>query len=219
MGETVDFRPRFIRKQPRRPVPARNLISLEVFSIYGWGVDDMAEITTFVRYLARSAPHLREVSLASVSAGAALALRHAISTSLIGLDLRDMVNLDDVGFATLLRSRTGRRLRSLTVPHMRMFEEEWQYGVLDRHRAQAVRAILDSSGSDDDGDTPPPPIRSSVATAVNAEGPWPLGPEPRLRRLRRVDVSILNEEQRSAAKRLFNGRRLVFTPYAIVPPL
>jgi hypothetical protein len=223
MGETVRAWPRFVRTRPRRRVPAKDLIALEVFSIYGWGQEEIPEVTAFVRYLARSAPHLREVGLVTTTASTALALRHAISTSLTGLDLRCVDDLDDVGLATLLRSRTGRRLRSLTVPHMGMFGEEWQYGVLNgtHQRAQSqaqIRAILGSSGSDGDGNTPPP-LQSPAAAAANAEGPWRLGAEPRLRHLRRVDLSVLSEERRSVAERLFNGQRVAFTPYAIVPPL
>jgi hypothetical protein len=105
-----------------------------------------------------------------------------------------------------------------------MFAEEWQYGVLNtghqkaQSRAQ-IRAILGSSGSDGDDGNTPPPLQSPAVAAANAEGPWRLGAEPTLRHLRRVDLSVLSEEKRSVAERLFNGQRVVFTPYAIVPPL
>jgi hypothetical protein len=51
---------------------------------------DGLPLTLCWSYLARGAPHLREVGLVSATARAALALRHAMSTSLTGLDLRNM---------------------------------------------------------------------------------------------------------------------------------
>jgi hypothetical protein len=224
-GSTVDFRPPFVRNRPRRSVAAaKDLIALEVFSIYGWGVDDdeTAEVTPFMRYLARSAPHLREVGLVNATMRAALALRHAVSTSLTGLDLRRIDGLDDFGLATLLRSRAGRRLRSLTVKHDMMFDIAWPYAVLNRpHRGQSS-----GSGSDDgdvgrfgcdSGNTPPQEL--SPAAAVATTGSLRLDPEPRLRRLRRVDVGVLFKENRAVAHNVFNGPRVVFTPYAVVPLL
>jgi hypothetical protein len=218
IGETAPRAwPRFVRTRPRHRVPEKDLISLEVFSIYGWGLEEFAEITPFVRYLARSAPHLREVGLANATAGAALALRHAVSTSLTGLDIRYMDDLDDAGFATLLRSRAGRRLRSLTVPHPRIFAEEWQYAVLNVSDGDGDGAENDLCRGSSSRHGSTPPLLNSPAAEANADGPWRLGPEPRLRRLRRVDVSRV--EELPVAERVFNGRRVMFTPYFVVPPL
>jgi hypothetical protein len=180
-----------------------------------------------MRYLARSAPHLREVGLAYASGGATLALRHAISTSLTGLDLRN-AEIDDDEFATLLCSRTGRRLRSLAVPHFLMFATEAPYAALNRPRGTSSVMTSNASGSDsdnapnnggDDGSNTPLVLRSRTTVATsNAGGRWRLGPETRLRRLRRVDARFFDGKW-AAAERLFNGPRVAFTPYAIVPPL
>jgi hypothetical protein len=95
------------------------LIPLEVFNVFGgrrWDLDGR-DVEPFMRYLARCAPRLREVGLYRVWESAVLPLRRTISTVLTGLDLRHVAGLNDLTLATLLRSRTGRRLRSLSVVH------------------------------------------------------------------------------------------------------
>jgi hypothetical protein len=232
--------PPFIRKRPRHHVAAKDMIPLEVFSLYGWRLDDMTEMTPFMRYLARSAPHLREVGLVNASASAVVALRHAVSTSLTGLDLRYIEDLDDLDLATLLRSHAGRRLRFLRVERdTRLFEHHWPYAVLARHKGgpTAMSFVpmsgLSESDSDatsgrgygntgdyDNGSTAP---LESAAAAANAGAvdvaSWRLGPEPRLRRLRRVHVRMTWQKNIDLAHTVFNGPRVVFAPYAVVPPL
>jgi hypothetical protein len=214
-GWTVGVRPRFTRRRPRHCVETKDLIPLEVFSVYGWRTDELMDIKPFMRYLARSAPHLREVGLVNVNTRAVLALRHAISTSLTGLDLRYIDDMGDLALMTLLRSRAGRRLRSLRLAHDSMFEEEWTYAALSRHPGTEV-TMPDGSCSNSDSDTG---NTTQHSPATETAGPWRLGPEPRLRRLRRVHVRTVYTKHKKLAHAVFNGPRVVFAPYAVVPPL
>jgi hypothetical protein len=229
-GSTVGFRPRFVRKRPRRFAGAKDLIPLEVFSIYGWRPQRRIAVTQFMRYLARNAPHLREVGLVRATGKAVLALRHAASTSLTGLDLRYIESFHDVGLATLLSSRVGRRLRSLRVNADDLFRRQWPYAALNRREAKAAaRASMmlmlsDESTSDTDaahstseeGDNNE---RDADVTEATTEGQRWLGSERRLRRLRHLHIQTRRAHHEEAAHAVFNGKRVVFTPYAVVPPL
>jgi hypothetical protein len=213
-------RPRFVRTRSRRRAAEKDLIPLEVFSIYGWRDEGKkSQVTPFMRYLARSAPHLREVALVNANARGVLALRHAISTSLTGLDLR-YGGLGDIELATLLRSRTGRRLRSLMVAGEHIFHDVSHYAVLMRPGANAPYiASLLSDGSDGDANNNPvhgssgAPLPPSPAEYSHR---WVDDPEPRLPRLRRLDVRC---REGTDVEAIFNGPRLVWTSYAVVPPL
>jgi hypothetical protein len=131
--------PRAVSRSRRRPGGAARglfgLILLEVFNLYGGRRRSAVsrDVEPFVRYLAHCAPHLREVGLFCTADSAVLALRRAISTKLSGIDLRYVSGLDDVTLATLLRSRTGRRLQSLSVVHTgysAVLQDPWVYGAL-----------------------------------------------------------------------------------------
>jgi hypothetical protein len=118
------------------------LIPLEVFNIYGGRRCDIdsRDVEPFMRYLAGCAPHLREVGLFRADGYAVLTLRRTISTTLTGLDLRHVAGLDDLIFATFLRSRNGRRLRSLSVVakgYGETLRDEWPYDTLGYYISSA----------------------------------------------------------------------------------
>jgi hypothetical protein len=187
------------------------------------------EMKPFMRYLARSAPYLREVGLVNGSSRAVLALRHAISTSLTGLDLRYIDDMGDLSLVTLLRSRAGRRLRSLRLQHYdTLFHLQWPYAVLNRRRGDTARARLmmsdesdrDScSGSDGDATNDISGGNDTIESNAAAAPQWQLGPERRLRRLRTVHIRGRRRDATETVHAVFNGKRIVFTPFAVVPPL
>jgi hypothetical protein len=129
------------------------LIPLEVFNLYGGRrcATDSRDVEPFMRYLAGCAPHLREVGLFCTGDSAVLALRRTISTKLTSLDLRHVAGLDDLTFATFLRSRTGRRLRSLSVVgkgYCEMLRDEWPYDALG-HRTSSASDTDRADGIDE----------------------------------------------------------------------
>jgi hypothetical protein len=135
------------------------LISLEVFRLFGGRRRhlDLLDVEPFVTYLARCAPHLREVGLFCVETSAVLPLRRTLSTEFTSLDLRHIWGLDDLTLATLLRSRTGRQLHSLKIVYNSfpsLFEQEWVYAAL-RHGGASDRddvgGAADDAGSGDNG--------------------------------------------------------------------
>jgi hypothetical protein len=127
-----------------------------VFNLYGgrnWDIDSR-DVEPFMRYLARCAPHLREVGLFCADESAVLPLRRTISTKLTSLDLRHIEGLDDLTFATFLRSRNGRRLRSLSVAHKGfdgILRDEWPYDALGRRTASASDTDRADGAAADDG--------------------------------------------------------------------
>jgi hypothetical protein len=98
-----------------------------------------------------------------------------------------------------------------------MFSDDRPYAVLN--------GPDDSGGSDCDGTKNDVGDSSNVhgktpqRAATPNVGSWRLGPDLRLRRLRRVDVRDLPKKNRDVAHGVFNGPRVVFAPYAVVPPL
>jgi hypothetical protein len=212
--------PGFVRTPPRRRAAEKDLIPLEVFSVYGWRDDERQTVLTpFMRYLARSAPHLREVGLVNTCFRGALALRHAVSTSLTGLALRHMTGVSDTELATLLCSRMGRRLRSLMVEHDDIFDEECcpVYAALMRPAAASAPHDASSSlsdGSDGDASNSGSGNRGSD---IDLYDEWWLDEEPRLPRLRRLVVRTEQVDGWTRVAAFFNGPRVMLAPYAVVP--
>jgi hypothetical protein len=144
------------------------LIPLEVFRLFGGRRRhmDTLDLQPFVSYLARCAPHLREVGLFGVEASAVLPLRRTISLVFNSLDLRHIWGLDDSTLATLLRYPTGRQLHSLKIVHKNcasLFDNQWYYNALGYGGAREDDVddedyfFSDETDSDGDGNNPPVP--------------------------------------------------------------
>jgi hypothetical protein len=76
-----------------------------------------------------------------------------------------------------------------------------------------------NTGDYDNGSTRPLQSAAAANAGVVDVASWRLGPEPRLRRLRRVHVRMTWQKNIDLAHTVFNGPRVVFAPYAVVPPL
>jgi hypothetical protein len=199
------------------------LIPLEVFNVYGgrrWNITS-CDVEPFMRYLARCAPRLREVGLFCAKVSAVLPFRCAISTELTGFDLRNVEGLDDLSLATLLRSRTGRRLRSLSVVHARsaMLQDPWPYDALGYRTPSTSDAdrVDSTTGSATPGDNAPPDNNGAAASDAHESKRGASG-----LRLRRAHIDISEAAEHPPRPDLTDlwmlSPRAVLGPYCVPHP-